>query len=190
MEKNIIISEDTKAIENLQRLSVAYNLEFNAVLKTIRLFTKIDSREAFLKAYRNLKQVVIDEAIEGLPKTLKVLKKEALESMVEVPEQLPEALRQIESLKSKRYSSDIFNCLDLEKDFEISQDKFEALLDIHRIRITEPKQIEKYNELKKITDAINEAGLIQMGNIGGLLSNFHFKEGVLHPAVAVVQRAV
>ena len=75
-------SKDTKEIENLQRLSVAYNLEFNAVLKTIRLFTKIDSREAFLKASRNLKQVVIDEAIEGLPKTLKVLKKEALQDMV------------------------------------------------------------------------------------------------------------
>ena len=191
MSKIITIQEDRKSIQMLERLSVAYTLEFNAVLKAIRVFTRIDTREDFLEAYRDLKQVVIDKAVESLPKALKSLKKEALEGMVKLPEQLPVALKQIESLKGKKYSADIFNCLQFNgKDFELNQDKFESLLDRYRVKVTEPAQIEKYNELKKICDAINEAQLIKMGNMVGLLSNFLLKDGELHPKPSAVQRAV
>lgn len=189
--KSIIISEDTRAIENLQRISVKYLMEFNTVLKTIRLFTKIDSREAFLKAYRDLKQLILDEAIEALPKTLKVLKRTALEGMVELPNELPSALNKIQALKNAKHSNNIFNCLDFNgNELELNQQKFESLLDYYRVRISDEVQIKKYNELKKVCDAINEAGLIKNGSLGGILSNFNFKEGILHPAAAVVQRAV
>ena len=189
--KTITIQEDKTSIKMLERLSVAYKLEFDSLLKSMRLFTRIHSKEAFLSAYRNLKQVVIDEAIEGLPKTLKVLKKEALESMVELPEQLPQALNQIQSLKNKKYSADIFSCLDFnaKEGFELNQDKFESLLDRYRVKITDSAQIKKYEQLIAICNAINDAGLIKMGNVNGLLSNFNYKDGKLIPSPSVVKRA-
>ena len=189
--KTITIQEDKTSIKMLERLSVAYTLEFNAVLKAMRVFTKIDSREDFLEAYRDLKQVVIDKAVESLPKTLKVLKKEALESMVELPEQLPVALNQIQSLKNKKHSPDVFSCLNFnaKEGFELNQDKFESLLDRYRVRITDSKQIQKYEQLKKIADAINEAGLVKLGSVVGVMNNFIFKEGKIHPKPSVVQRA-
>lgn len=188
--ESIVISEDKKSIENLERLSVRYTLEFNAVLKTIREFIPINSREAFLKAYRDLKQLILDEAIEALPKTLKVLKRTALEGMVELPNELPSALNKIQALKNAKQSSQIFQTLDFNNEFELNQQKFESLLDYYRVRISDEVQIAKYNELKKVCDAINEAGLIKNGSVGGILSNFNLKEGILHPAAAVVQRAV
>ena len=189
--ESIIISEDKKSIENLERLSVRYTLEFNSVLKTIREFTTVQTIEQFIAGYRDLKQVVIDEAIEGLPKTLKVLKREALEGMVELPEELPNALNKIQALKNAKHSNNIFNCLDYNgSEFELNEDKFEAELDYYRVRISDEVQIKKYNELKKVCDAINEAGLIKNGSLGGILINFKMKEGILHPAAAVVQRAV
>ena len=191
MSKAITIQEDKRTIDILNKLSASYLLQFNAVLKAIRVFTEINSREDFLEAYRDLKQVVIDEAIESLPKALKSLKKEALQDMVQLPEQLPLALKQIESLKGKKYSSEIFQCLDFNgKEFELNQDKFESLLDRYRVRITDSKQIQKYEQLKKIADAINEAGLVKMGNVNGLLSNFNYKDGKLIPSPSVVKRAV
>jgi hypothetical protein len=188
--ESIIISEDKKSIENLERLSVRYTLEFNSVLKTIREFTTVQTIEQFIAGYRDLKQVVIDEAIEGLPKTLKVLKREALEGMVELPEELPNALNKIQALKNAKQSSQIFQTLDFNNEFELNQQKFESLLDYYRVRISDEAQIKKYNELKKVCDAINEAGLIKNGSLGGILINFKMKEGILHPAAAVVQRAV
>lgn len=188
--ESIIISEDKKSIENLERLSVRYTLEFNSVLKTIREFTTVQTIEQFIAGYRDLKQVVIDEAIEGLPKTLKVLKREALEGMVELPNELPSALNKIQALKRAKQSSQIFQTLDFNNEFELNQQKFESLLDYYRVRISDKVQIAKYNELKKVCDAINEAGLIKNGSVGGILSNFNLKEGILHPAAAVVQRAV
>lgn len=192
MSKIITIQEDKASIEKVERLSAAYTLQFNAVLKAIRVFTDVKDRNQFLEAYRDLKQVVIDKAVESLPKALKSLKKEALQEMVQLPEQLPLALKQIESLKGNKYSADVFSCLDFnaKEGFELNQDKFELLLDRYRVRITDSKQIEKYNELKAICDAINEAGLISMGNVVGLLSNFIFKEGKIHPKPDVVKRAV
>ena len=191
MSKTIIIQEDRKSIEMLERLSVAYTLEFNAVLKAIRVFIDVNDRNQFIEAYKNLRQVVIDESIKALPKTLQLLKKEALEDLVELPEQLPLALKQIESLKGKKYSSDIFQSLDFNgKEFELNQGKFEALLDRYRVKISSPAQIEKYEQLKAICDAINEAGLVKLGSVVGVMNNFIFKEGQIHPKPSVVKRAV
>ena len=178
MSKAITIQEDKRRIQELDRLSTAYVFEFNKLLADLKKVYPIKSKGDFMICFKDVRQALTNKAISELTIPLEGLKKEVLETMVKLPEELESLLMQISSIKNKKKSGDILNILDYNgSEFEINQNRLETLKDYHRIKIHNTEQKERAKKLGKLADMVNELNLVNGGNLASMLRVLMIQEG-------------
>jgi len=173
----MIIKENTTQIRNIDRLSVTHLIDFNAILRDLRVLSTIETKEDFTEAYRDLKSYLVKEQVSKLPKVVQALNKTALESLVNLPKGYKELETRIKALKSNKYANDVLSCLDLKEDFELNNDKLESWKETYRIRITNQDQIDRAKSLNALTDKINELNLVNFGNLASMLRVLMIDQG-------------
>ncbi len=172
----ITIRENSNKLADIDRTLATQLLSFNALLNDVRKLTTINSKESFVKAYNDLKEYLTIEQVQQLPKPLKMLSNVALKGLISLPNYEGAELK-INALKKSVYSAKVLNCLELEGDsFTLNEDVVNEWKDGHRIKISSPEQIERYNDLKELADIINRLNLYRGGHINSILRVFTINE--------------
>lgn len=177
----MIIKENKVKINSIDRLSTIHLLDFNSLLKDLRELIDIENKGSFLTAYRDLKDYLLKDQVNKLPKVVQALSNKALESLVNLPKGYKELETKIQTLKANKYANDVLSCLDLNGEFELNNDKLENWKDSFRIRVTEKGQIDRAKSLNALTDKINELNLLSFGNLTSILRVLMIDEGKVIP---------
>ena len=171
--KEVTIHQDEIRIKELDRISELYRTDFNNLLIDLKKVYPIKSKEDFLRCYKDIRRALTDKAISELSIPLEGLRKEVLDTMVKLPDESESLLIQISSIKNKRKSEDVLSVLDYKgSEFEINQSRLEKIKDVYRIKIKESEQIERFDNLNKLTDIINELQLVKNNSLNSILRVF------------------
>lgn len=179
--KMITIREDGNKLNDIDRTLATQLMSFNAILKDVRNYSTIESKESFVRAYNDLKEYLTNEQVQQLPKPLKMLSNVALKGLINLPNYEGAELK-IKALKKSVYSTKVLNCLELVDDsFILNEEAVEQWKDGYRIKISDPEQIKRYEDLKELADIVNKLGLYR-AHLNSILRVFAInEEGLVAP---------